>query len=213
MDKVLEGVAHAWAAMSGWEAIAVALSVAYLLLAMRQNNWCWYAAFFSTAIFAFLFWDVRLLMDSALHIYYLVMAVYGWWSWRKGATAKPLQISWWSWKTHVLVIGGVVLMSFVSGYLLTEHTDAALPYWDSFTTWGAVVTTLMVTRKVIENWIYWLVVDGVALVIYIDRELYLTALLMAIYLVIVVFGWFQWLAQYRQQQAHTQPTQSVTTVN
>lgn len=62
-------------AMSAWEAIAVALGVTYLLLAVRENLWCWYAAFISTSIFLVLFWNVNLLMESALQVYYLVMAV------------------------------------------------------------------------------------------------------------------------------------------
>ena len=71
-------------AMSAWEAAAVVLGVAYLLLAMRESLWCWYAAFASTGIFLVLFWNVNLLMESALQVYYLAMAVYGWWQWRRG---------------------------------------------------------------------------------------------------------------------------------
>lgn len=68
----------AYSAMSGWELVAVVLALAYLLLVMRQRIECWYAAFISTGIYIFLFWDANLLMESALQIYYLLMAVYGW---------------------------------------------------------------------------------------------------------------------------------------
>ena len=85
---------EAWAQASGWELLAVALAVAYLLLAVRQNRWCWAAAFASTAIFTVLFWNVQLLMQSALNVYYMVMAVYGWWHWRHGGRAgSPLPVS------------------------------------------------------------------------------------------------------------------------
>ena len=70
--------------MGGWEALAVFLGILYLLLAMREKISCWYAAFVSTLIFLFLFWDVNLLMESALQVYYLGMAVYGWWQWQHG---------------------------------------------------------------------------------------------------------------------------------
>jgi len=68
--------------MPSWELLAVLLGIIYLLAAVREYLWCWYAAFASTLIYLFLFWDVRLLMESGLQLYYLVMAVYGWWSWR-----------------------------------------------------------------------------------------------------------------------------------
>jgi nicotinamide mononucleotide transporter len=74
------------ATMSPWEGVAVVLAIAYLLLATRENLLCWYCAFVSAAIYTLLFWDVRLLMDSALNVYYMGMAVYGWQQWRFGGT-------------------------------------------------------------------------------------------------------------------------------
>lgn len=211
MDVFYQGITAAAQAMSILEVIAVILGVAYLVLAMRQNILCWYAAFGSTAIFSWLFWDVSLVMESGLNVYYLLMAVYGWWVWRGNAQSnsstnieklieiKAVEIKVWSLSRHALIIVSVVLISLVTGYGLEKNTSAALPYLDSFTTWGAVVTTYMVTQKVLENWLYWLVIDAVAIYLYIDRELYLTALLMALYVVLAVLGWFIWLKEYRQQ--------------
>jgi len=190
--------------MSLWEVIAVVLGITYLLLAMRENRWCWHAAFVSTAIFLVLFWQVNLVMESALQVYYLVMAVYGWWQWgggNKGGTRAELQISRWPLRNHVFAIGGVVLASLVSATVLTSYTQAALPLLDSFTTWGSIVTTWMVTRKILENWLYWLLIDSVSIYLYIERELYLTAALFAAYLIIVIFGYRKWLLHYRQTSA------------
>ena len=185
-------------AMSLWEAAAVVLGVAYLLLAMRESLWCWYAAFVSTSIFLVLFWDVGLLMESALQVYYLLMAVYGWWHWRHGSAAQgELPISRWRGRDHLFAFGAVLLASAVSGTLLQQYSSAALPYLDSFTTWGSVLTTWMVARKILENWLYWLVIDSVSIYLYLDRELYLTALLFALYLIIVIFGYRKWLRHYQ----------------
>ncbi len=190
-------------AMSYWEVFAVLLGVAYLLLAVRESLWCWYAAFVSTAIFLYLFWNVNLLMESALQVYYLIMAVYGWWQWRRGATENQqfpggLSISSWSLRSHLLAIGAVLLTSVISAALLGKFTNAALPLLDSFTTWGSILTTWMVTRKILENWLYWLVIDSVSIYLYLDRGLYLTAILFMAYLVIVLFGYRKWLRHYRE---------------
>jgi nicotinamide mononucleotide transporter len=183
------------------ELVAVVLAIAYLLLAVRENIFCWYAAFVSTSIFLVIFWEVRLYMESALQVYYIAMAVYGWYQWRQGAEDKPLPISTWSLKSHAITVIGVVSASVISAFLLQAYSDARLPLLDSFTTWGAIVTTFMVARKVLENWIYWLVIDSVSIFLYLDRELYFTALLFAVYIVIIFFGWFSWLKHYRQQHA------------
>lgn len=201
----MAAIQEAWVAMSGLEIVAVALGLAYLILAMRQSLWCWYAAFASTAIFSWLFWDVSLVMESALNVYYLAMAIYGWWAWKGSASDRSeirpeLPIQRWGLARHSVMLLAIGLMTMVSGYLLSQHTQAASPWLDSFTTWGAVLTTWMVTRKVLENWLYWLVVDTAAVFLYIDRGLYLTAVLMMLYVVLAAIGWFMWLAEYRNQR-------------
>jgi nicotinamide mononucleotide transporter len=196
-------VEQAWLAMSWWEVAAVLLGIAYLLLAMIEHIGCWYAAFLSTAIYTFLFWDVSLFMDSALQLYYMAMAVYGWWQWQQPTTNTnhSLAISQWRWQIHCGVIGLIIGLSLMSGYLLDNNTSAEWAYLDSFTTWGAVITTYMVTKKILENWLYWLVIDAVAAYLYFDKELYLTSLLFCVYLIMVIFGYFQWRKIYRQEQS------------
>ncbi|MBL4783484.1 MAG: nicotinamide mononucleotide transporter [Porticoccaceae bacterium] len=187
-------------ATSPWELLAVLLSIAYLLLALRENSLCWYCALLSTAIYSVLFWDVSLLMESALNIFYMAMALYGWWQWRGGKSlgdnpevAKPaVEIRSWSLPNHLLAWGLIVLLTGLSGSLLANNTTAALPYLDSFTTWGSVLTTWMVTQKIIENWLYWIVIDAVSIFLYLDRGLHLTSLLFVAYVIIVVFGYFAW---------------------
>ncbi|MEX2470196.1 MAG: nicotinamide riboside transporter PnuC [Pseudohongiellaceae bacterium] len=184
------------------ELIAVAFAVAYLLLAVREHIGCWFAAMISTAIYLLIFIDVRLYMEAALQVFYFGMALYGWRQWTHGGRAdRPLAVSTWTPSQHGVAIGVIVAATFLSTWLLSSYTDARLPLLDSFTTWGAVITTFMVARKVLENWIYWLVIDSVAIFLYLDRELYFTALLFAVYIVIIFFGWASWLKSYRQQIA------------
>jgi len=194
------------------ELIAVVLAIAYLLLAVRQHIACWYAAFISTAIFLYVFWQVNLYMESGLQVYYLGMAVYGWWAWQRGRSeGKPgLTISTWSLRQHLIVIGIVVVATFVSGTLLSG-TEQRLGYLDSFTTWGAVVATFMVTRKILENWLYWVVIDSASLYLYFDRELYFTMILFLVYLVIIFFGFRSWLGEYRLK-AQDDPTHANLTI-
>jgi len=195
-----------------WELVAVCLGLAYLALAMRESLWCWPAAFVSTVIYTWLFWQVALLMDSMLNVYYMGMAVFGWWSWVRvnksddslpeaaDTPPEPIQkIVSWRWQNHFIAIAAVVTLSVISAALLRRYTEAAWPFWDSFTTWGSVLTTYMVAKKVLENWLYWIVIDAVAMVLYIERGLYPTALLFAVYLVMVVYGYFAWRRRYMGQ--------------
>ncbi|MGA0806006.1 MAG: nicotinamide riboside transporter PnuC [Pseudohongiellaceae bacterium] len=185
------------------EAVAVFCAIAYLLLAARENLWCWLFAGVSSALYVWIFWDVRLLMESLLSVYYVVMAVVGWQQWRSGAAGQGRAIVTLRCSQHVLLLGAMVLLALASGWWLHDNTDAAWPFLDSFTTWASAITTVLVVRKVLENWLYWLLIDSISLYLYLDRGLYLTALLFAAYLLIVVFGYMQWRRQYRRQSAHT----------
>src|SRR6056297_2537051 len=123
-DTWLDSLADAMAAMSAWEAAAVVLSVAYLLLAVRQNPWCWAAAFASTTLYTALFWQVQLVMQSALNVYYMAMAVYGWWHWRHGGDADtPLPVQRWPAGHHALALTGIFTAALVSGALLSGYSD------------------------------------------------------------------------------------------
>ena len=86
METWLQSLLSAWQAMSPWEMAAVVFAIAYLLLAVRENILCWAFAFISTAIYTVLFWDVSLLMESALNVYYMAMAVYGYHQWTRGGS-------------------------------------------------------------------------------------------------------------------------------
>jgi nicotinamide mononucleotide transporter len=187
-------------ATSPWEALGALLGLAYLLLAVRRNLLCWLCAFISTSIYLVLFARASLYMQSLLQVFYLVMAVYGFLDWRKGRTAEG-EVLIRSWKTsqHVTVAVVVLVVSVANGWLLEQNTDAVAPYLDSFITWGSVVTTWMVARRVIENWLYWIVVDGIAAYLYFTQGLLATTLLFVIYLGIVVRGYFVWR---REQSLH-----------
>ena len=131
------------------------------------------------------------------------MAVYGWYQWRQPTDqSATLPISTWSLKKHVVVIAATgCYCGDVRVSSETTNTEAALPYVDAFTTWYAVVTTYMVTKKILENWGYWFVIDSVSVYLYYSRGLYLTALLFIAYLVIIVFGYLKWKKEYDQQMS------------
>ena len=182
------------------ETLAMLLAIAYLLLAMRENSLCWYCAFVSTALYVWIFGDVNLYMESALNVYYMAMALYGWYQWQRGGDeGRGVAIGRWSLRQHLATFGAVLIASAISGYSLSAYTDSRLPYLDSLTTWASVATTLMVARKVLENWLYWLVINSVSIYLYIDRELYQTAGLFVLYLVLSVLGYRRWREVYRQQ--------------
>lgn len=174
------------------EVLSVAFALAYLVLAIRQSLWCWPAALVSVALALIVFFEARLYMESVLQIFYFAMAIYGWMQWRRGGSDHAgVVVHWWRPSTHVVTIAAILAASAGFGWLLTG-TDAAFPYLDSFTTVAAIVTTFMVARKVMESWIYWLVIDSIMVYLSLERGLEWYAGLYAFYLVLVVLGFRVW---------------------
>jgi nicotinamide mononucleotide transporter len=187
--------------LSAPEVIAVVMAIGYLLLAIRENIWCWACAAVSTAIYVWLFSDARLYMESALNAFYFAMAVYGWYVWRAGRRdGHEKAVVVWPLRSHAIAIGAIVAGSAISGHLLDARTDAAFPYIDSLTTWAAIWATFLVARKVLENWWYWLVIDVASVFIYWSRDLELTAALFVFYVVMIPFGIVRWTRSWRQAQ-------------
>ena len=179
------------------EIIAVISAILYLLLAAKEDLKCWYAAIISSSLYFYIMYDAGLIMEAYLQIFYIVMAIYGWFKWTKSIQINSNnRIRTWSNMKHFITITSVVILALITGFILKKYTNAAVPFLDAFTSWGAIITTYMVAQKILENWIYWFVIDSISIYIFLSRELYLTALLFFIYLIIICFGYASWRKKY-----------------
>ena len=134
--------------------------------------------------------EAQLYLETGLQIFYLFMAGYGYSQWKK--PKKELSIKSWSIIFHLKLIFIGIVVSIAFGKLAETYTNAALPLIDAFTTIFSLFATFMVTRKILENWIYWIVIDAVSIYLYYSRDLHLTAALFATYTIIAVFGYLSW---------------------
>ena len=181
-----------------FEIVAALLAIAYLLLAMRQDARCWIAWIISSLMYLFVMYSAGLYMEAGLQIFYLLMGFYGLYQWQyKLANNEALKIKVWPITTHMMCLTALFLLVITSGYILSNNTDAASPYIDAFTTWGAIIASYMVAKKILENWIYWFVIDFVSVFLFVSRELYPTALLFCLYLVLVIFGYRSWKNEWQ----------------
>ena len=175
------------------ESTAVIFAILYLILAVKQNILCWTAGIISSILYFFIMQTAGLYMEACLQVFYVAMGIYGWSQWRvSDAKHSSFVVNTWSKYEHVSAISIILALSLLSGCLLERFTDAALPFLDALVTWGAVVATYMVAKKLLENWIYWFVIDATSIFLFIERGLWLSAILFATYLVIIFFGYQSW---------------------
>ena len=175
------------------EWIAVALALAYVLLAIRQDRWCWPAAAASAAIYLVLFARGGLPMQAVLQAFYIVMAVYGWFAWRpEHGRATELRVTRRPAAWHAVALVAVVGVATANARLMPGTAGPLVAFADSFVAWGSVLATWMVARKVLENWLYWILFDAVAVVLYFAQGFHATAGLFVLYVILAVRGYIAW---------------------
>ena len=173
------------------ESVAVFFSILYIILVAKESIWCWGAASISVILYIYICYTAKLYPETGLQAFYLLMAFYGYYQWNKNDST--LKVQQWTTTKHLLVLLIGTLLTFLMGFYFTIYTNAAMPIVDSFTTVFSVFATYMVTKKVLGNWLYWIVIDIISVYLYFSRDLQLTSLLFVIYTVFAIFGYFSWL--------------------
>ena len=183
------------------EFVAVSLSIIYVILASRENHNCWYFGIVSVSIYIYICLDALLYAETLLQIVYLFLSFYGLYSWKKKSFVNEspentkvlnLKISEWPLRKHFIYITIFTIFSFSIAILLNSFTRSELPFIDAFTTSFSLLATYMTVKKVLENWLYWIVIDLTSVLLYHERDLHLTAFLFIIYTVIATFAYFNW---------------------
>lgn len=177
------------------EQIAVAAGIGYALLVIRRSRWAWVCGGVSSAILAVLAAGAALPLQAALQGAYVLMAVYGFWHWTR-ESGEPVAITVWPWRRHVAALLVTIVVAFAAAPWLAAN-GAAWPMLDAGVTVVSLLATLMVARAVLENWVYWLVVDAVSFFLYAAQGLAFVSMLYATYFVIALFGLRSWLRTWR----------------
>jgi nicotinamide mononucleotide transporter len=185
--------------MSALEIAGVVTGIVAVWLTTREKVWCWPVGIVSVALFVAVFFRARLYGAMGLQVVYIGLAIYGWYAWVNGGQGDgPLRVSRATRRTLVVAATlGAVGAALLAAWL-AHRTDEALPITDAATTSFSLVAQWMQTRKLIENWWVWLVVDLVYVVMYLSQGLAWTALLYAVYVALAVSG----LRQWRQSMGH-----------
>ena len=180
---------------------AIALALVYVILAARENIYCWIAGFLSSAIYVYLTLTANLIGESLISVFYVIMAVYGWWQWKYGKRKEDaLKIAEWKAVNHIKAVVFGFVLAGVLGKGFEIVFDSAMPYLDAFTTSFSLIATFMVTRKILSNWVYWIVIDAFNIYLYWSRELEPTAGLYAIYTVLAIVGFLSWHKEWKKEK-------------
>jgi len=190
-----------WIIKNYVELIGAVTGLIYLYYSVKQNIWLWPVGIVTSTFYIIVFFDSQLYADMSLNIYYLLISIYGWYHWlirRDNAHHDSIKISTLSLKDWIAYLVSVSFLSIIFAWILIHipqkigFKPSSVPYWDAFLTAGSIIATWMLARKVLEQWLWWIVIDAISVGIFFYKGLYFTVVLFVINTIVAIIGYLKW---------------------
>lgn len=175
------------------EIVAVLLGIANIVLIIRRSVWNFPVAIVMVALYFIIFRDAKLYSDAGLQVFFAAINLYGWWSWNRNiGESGVISVRRLPATDYALWIAGSILAIWAWGAIMHAETDASYPYWDASVAMLSIAGQILMTRRFVENWHYWIIVNVISIPLYIVKDLHLTAGLYGMFLVLAVAGLVEW---------------------
>jgi len=176
------------------EIVGAILSLIYIYLSIKAKVSLWFFGIISSVFYIVVFFDSKLYADLSLNLYYVVVSIYGWINWHstENSDTISLRIAPFSRKLALKLVIATLGIYIIYCLVLSKLTDSTVPKIDALVGALSIVGTWMLARKLIENWIVWIVADGLCVGLYFYKGLYPTAILFIIYTLMAAVGYWEW---------------------
>lgn len=198
---VIVASAAGWWSIPVTEALGFATGGVCVWLVVREHLWNWPIGLANNVFFFALFFQSRLYADMGLQVVYFGLGVYGWMLWCRGKrTDIALPITRTTRREWIVLLGAIPAGTWALRAILVAVSGAA-PFWDSLTTVLSLAAQYLLGRKRLENWFFWIAADIVYVPLYLERNLPLTAVLYAVFLVMCLVGLRAWTRSPHRREA------------
>jgi nicotinamide mononucleotide transporter len=184
-----------WIAGNYVELLGAILGLIYIWFSVRQKILTWPVGLLSSVFYIFIFFQARLYAGMGLQVYYAAMSIYGWYYWAKGRnndTGEKINVSFTKPLVWMMIAAAFVIIFILIVLVLKNYTDSDVPFIDSLTTTAGIIATWMMARKLIENWIIWILTDLISVFLYVEKQLWVTALLYLVFTTMAILGFIEW---------------------
>lgn len=189
---------------SSLEISANAVTAISILLAGRNSIHTWWTGIFGCILFGFLFYQTKLYADVTLQLFFVATSILGWWQWKRGKRAQPLAITHAGSSLLAWAVAAGIAATIVYGALLHVFSNAYAPFIDSAILVFSIIAQLLLMQRKSETWIFWILVNSIAVPLYASRGLTLTSVLYAAYWINAIISWRYWLGQISEEAIRIQ---------
>lgn len=173
-----------------------------MFLLTREKIIAWPFGIVTVSIYVYIFFASKLYSDAILHVIYFFLNIYGWYNWSRRHQNDPdVLITRLTTSGIILSTALILLGTLAWGTFMSKNTDASFPYYDAYITVASLCAQYLLAQKKLDNWIIWILVDLVAIPIYLFKDLYFTSGLYFVYLLLCISGFLQWRRTMKTQYA------------
>jgi len=191
-----------WLLSNKIELLGAILGILYIFFSIRQSILTWPTGLLTSVLYVIVFFQSKFYADMGLQVYYVVISIYGWYFWLKGAKPEEsysVPVRELSKKLWLILGIASIVIFIILVFILKNFTDSDVPYMDSLTTALSIVATWMLAKKYIEQWLIWIFVDAVSAGLYVYKNLWPTVVLFVVYTLMAVLGYREWKKDLKAQ--------------
>jgi nicotinamide mononucleotide transporter len=182
------------------ELIGAVSGIIYLYFSIKQKIWLWPWGIVTSAFYVIVFFNEKLYADMSLNAYYVIISFYGWYNWKYGKNIKNnvLPITKLNKKQWIITLFSIIILWVIIKHILnflsklTILTLSEVALWDAFITASSIVATYLLAIKKIEQWLFWIFIDAISIILFIYKGLYPTVVLFIFYALLAISGYFEW---------------------
>ena len=191
--KITNTLYSAFYQISNVEGLIFICALLYIVLVALENSWGWLFGILASILSVYLCYKAHLFLESGLNMFYVAIGFYGWYQWLYGSEEKnEIHITKLSFVKNAVLFTLGIIVWIPFGFFANKFSTQVLPYLDGFITAFSLIATWMTAKKIIENWLYWILIDTLAIILFAYRGFYLLALLNIIYSLIAIVGYLKW---------------------
>jgi len=183
------------------EAFATIFGLLSVWFSMRENILVFPTGIINTSIYVYILFFAGLFGDMSINAYYFAMSIYGWYKWtRKTDENNYISIRYSTKKEKIYSLILMIISYIILAFVLKNYTSSTVPYIDALTTSLFFVGMWLMAKKIIDNWIFWIIADLITIPLYIYKGLTITAFQYLIFTGLAVAGYFAWKKQINKQK-------------
>lgn len=188
-----------WIVLNYVELLGAILGIIGVYFQVKQNVWVWPLSIIASLLYVFVFFQARFYALMSLQFYFIGVSIFGWYQWlnpgkKKRDSTKKNQLGIIRMNLNRTISYGIffIILSAALYWFMKELTDDSAPFWSGIITSLSFVASLMLARKIIEQWVVWIVADTIAVVLYFYQGLYPSTVFYFILIIMAIFGYLQW---------------------